>query len=445
MESNLLLMEKADIVRGLTERKLSISVHGFGYVGASIASAFLRKGCHVIAQDVKRELVERINDGSWVLKDDKEVYETVKEAISSRRLLATTDYRDSVERTNFHIITVPVSLSEAGETSIDYSHIMEACKMIGRFMKRGDAVVVETTLPPGTTEVLLKNILEGESRLEAEVDFALVYSPERIFVGRALQDIESNYPKVVAGYGPRSLKVGEALYSLVSKRGVISLSSIRAAEAEKVFEGVYRDVNIALANELERFCEREGLDFHEIAYAANSQPYCHIHKPGVGVGGACIPVYPYFLLAKDGSLKLVKTARKVNEGRPMEVAGRALKKFYKRFGKPSTLKVSILGLSFRGDVADNRLSPTIPLAKYFIEKGCEVVVHDPYDYSQTGLPEGVLFTKSLEEALKGSNIIIVASDHTLYRELDEGFLLKLCSREHLIVDPKNVLKYNKRI
>jgi nucleotide sugar dehydrogenase len=447
MEANLLLMSKNDILDGLKEGKLSISVHGFGYVGASISSAFLRKGCHVIAQDIKKDLVQEINSGTWNFKDDKEVYDTIKEAVFEKRIFATRDYKESVTKTNFHIVTVPVSIKrdERGEVSVDFTHIVEACKMIGRFMKIGDAVVVETTLPPGTTEGLLRKILENESGLAVEKDFALIYSPERIFVGRAIQDIESNYPKIVAGYGPMSLDVGEALYSLVAKKGIIRLSSIKAAEAEKVFEGIYRDVNIALANELESYCEREGLDFHEIVYAANSQPYCQIHKPGVGVGGACIPVYPYFLLAKNGSLKLVQTARKINEQRPSEIVERSLKRFYKRFGENGKLNVTILGLSFRGDIADNRFSPTIDLAKIFSERGCNVIVHDPFDYKDTGLPNNVKFTKDLEDALKGSNIIVVAADHSVYKELEESTFLKLCSDRHLIVDPKNVLKFNKRI
>ncbi|MEM2660620.1 MAG: nucleotide sugar dehydrogenase [Nitrososphaeria archaeon] len=443
MEANLLQMSKDDIVKGLLEGKLSISIHGFGYVGASIASVFLRKGCLVIAHDVKKDIIEKINDGTWSLNDDLQVYETIKKAILEKKISATIDYKASVEKTNFHIIAVPVSIKRRSKIAIDYTHIFRACKMIGSFMKTGDAVIIETTLPPGTTEGVLKNILENKSGLFAEKDFALVYSPERIFVGRAIQDIESNYPKIVAGYGEKSLRVGEAFYSLVASKGVICMSSIRAAEAEKVFEGVYRDVNIALANELERYCEKEGLNFHEIVYAANSQPYCHIHKPGVGVGGACIPVYPYFLLSKDNSLKIIKTARKVNEGRPYEIVKRALKLFYKKFGKLEKVNVTILGLSFRGDIADNRFSPTISLAKLFNERGCNVIVHDPYDYNFTGLPKQVHFTKNLETALKGSNIVVVATDHNVYKKLDYNILVKLCAEKHLIIDPKGVIIVNK--
>ncbi len=444
MEANLLLMSKDDIVKGLLEGKLSISVHGFGYVGASIASVFLRRGCLVVAHDVKKDIVEKINYGTWNFKDDLQVYETIKKAILEKKISATTDYKVSVERTNFHIIAVPVSVKgRGGKIFVDYTHIVEACEMIGCYLKRGDAIVIETTLPPGTTEGMLRNILEDKSRMFAEKDFALIYSPERIFVGRAIQDIESNYPKIVAGFGEKSLRVGEALYSLVAGKGVICMSSIKAAEAEKVFEGVYRDVNIALANELESYCEKEGLNFHEIVYAANTQPYCHIHKPGVGVGGACIPVYPYFLLSKDCSLKIVKTARKFNEKRPYEIVDRSLKLFYKKFGKPKKINVAILGLSFRGDIADNRFSPTISLAKLFHKRGCNVIVHDPYDYSRTGLPNQVHFTKNLEEALRGSNIVVIAADHSIYKELDHNVLMKLCAKEHLIVDPKGVVQLNK--
>jgi nucleotide sugar dehydrogenase len=192
-----------------------------------------------------------------------------------------------------------------------------------------------------------------------------------------LQDLEENYPKIVAGLERKSLDNVALLYSRVVRRGVIRMSSLEAAEAEKLFEGIYRDVNIALANQLASFCEKAGLDYWEIMNAANSQPYCDLHRPGSGVGGACIPVYPVFIsnMADDMgiNLSIVKVAREENESQPREVAESAIK--FSSASKGD--KIAILGLAFRGDVSDDRLSPTYSIASYLKEEGFNVWVHDP--------------------------------------------------------------------
>src|SRR5205807_4601678 len=157
----------------------------------------------------------------------------------------------------------------------------------------------------------------------------MVYNPERIYEGRAIEDLEERYPAVVAGAGPKSLEIGSKLYSLVAKKGVISMSSMRAAETEKLLEGVYRDVNIALANELAKFCEKVGVNFWESRDAANSQPFCHLHSPGESVGGACIPVYPQFILHAADQVKvncdITRLGRAVNDAMPAFCVREAIK------------------------------------------------------------------------------------------------------------------------
>lgn len=445
MKENLLNLSKNEITAKFVNGHVWISVHGFGNVGAAIASAFLRRGCKVIAQDVKEEVIQAINNGKWRTIEDSDITKTIKQAYSDKRIVATESYEESVKKSSFHIITVPFSTKRLGkDCPADIDLIVEVSRNIGKFLEVGDAVSIETTLPPGTTENTLKPKIEEESGLEAGKDFALIYSPERILVGRALEDIESRYPKIVSGYGKISLRVGQALYSIVAQKGVITLSSIKAAEAEKVFEGIYRDVNIALANELADYCEEEGLDYWEIMNAANSQPYSHLHKPGIGVGGACIPVYPYFILkGRERTLRLVHTARKVNERKPREVADKALNEFREKYGDVRGCKVAVLGLSFRGDVADSRLSPTIDLVKHLLKRGCEVVVHDPFSYKESSLPRKATFTNDLFKALKDANIVITATDHSKYNNLTPKKIRKYSSDKLLIIDPKNILPKSK--
>ncbi|MGQ9781199.1 MAG: nucleotide sugar dehydrogenase [Nitrososphaeria archaeon] len=441
MKENLLNLSNHDIIAKFINGHVWISVHGFGHVGAAIASSFLRKGCKVIAQDIEKEVIQTINNGKWRAIEDAEITKTVVEAHLSKKIVATESYEEAVKQSSFHIITVPFSTKKLGRnSSADINLILKVCKNIGKFLGAGDAVSIETTLPPGTTEKELKPTIEKESGLVADKDFALIYSPERVFVGRALEDIESRYPKIVSGYGKMSARIGQALYSIVARKGVIILSSIKAAEAEKVFEGVYRDVNIALANELAKYCEEEGLDYWEIMNAANSQPYSHLHKPGVGVGGACIPVYPYFILkGREKSLRLIHIARKINEQRPIEVVDKAVIEFRKKYGDEGRCKVTVLGLSFRGDVADSRLSPTIDLVKRLLKLECEVVVHDPFTYKETNLPKKATFTNDLFKALEHTNIVIIATDHSEYNGLTLKEIKKYSSDKFLIIDPKNIL------
>lgn len=248
----------------------------------------------------------------------------------------------------------------------------------------------------------------------------MVYNPERIYEGRALQDIEENYPAIISSIGPDSQKISHTLYSMIFRKGILMMSNIRTAEAEKLFEGVYRDVNIALANEMAKLCEAAEIDFWEAREAANSQPYCHIHKPGIGVGGACIPIYPQFILDLARRLNvqsdITRMSRIINNSMPSYCVSRALQLVKKT--DPSKLNVTILGLAFRGGVSDTRLSPTYvlidELRKYGVNR---IIIHDPLVSEDPNLSSDLILTSNLEEALKGSDLVILVADHPEYKKL----------------------------
>lgn len=335
------------------------------------------------------------------------------------RFKATTDAVNASKLSDFKIMTVPVYLSNM---TADLITVKGAAQSISKGLKKGDVVSFNATVPPGTTEEFVLPILEGGSGLKCERDFGLVYTPERIYEGRAVKDIEENYPTIVAGAGPRSLKVGSALYSMIAKKSVIKMSTIKSAEFEKVCEGVYRDVNIALSNELVKIAEQLGVDFWEARSAANSQPFCNLHKPGTGVGGACIPVYPYFLIEAADKMKIqsdiTKLARQVNSLMPKYCVMKALSMLNKT-GKPSAnSKVTVLGLAFRGGVSDTRLSPSYDVILELLNVGCKIKVHDPYVSSDNKLPNSVVLTNKLNDALDGSELVIIATDHPQYAKMN---------------------------
>ena len=339
-------------------------------------------------------------------------------------------------------MTVPVYLNRNFKP--DFSSLKSAVKSIGLGAAKGDLVVLESSVPPGTTLRVVKPVLEESSGLVVGEELLLAYSPERIYIGRSVEDIEERYPKVVAGVGDRSLKVAVELYSRISRRGVLTLSSPTAAEFEKLAEGVYRDVNIALANELAKLCTALDIDYEEVRNAANSQPFSHLHMPGVGVGGYCIPVYPYFLVyvAERAGVDtpLVKLAREVNASMPSYVASLVeVVRSELGLGDP---RIAVLGLAFRGGIDDTRLSPTYDLLNHLLKKGFnDLVVHDPYVASDPLLSElEVELYKELLPAIEGRNLVVIATDHPEYRSLSLEFLKEASRSSRLgVVDGRLVV------
>lgn len=422
-----------ELKRALADGKITTAVYGMGRVGSPIAAVWLRTGARVIGVDINADLVEGLNRGVIHFDDEPGIEEGIKKALAEGRFSATTDGVDGSRRSDVKIVVIPTTLN--AHKRLDNRNMESVIRSIGKGLKAGDVVIIECTVPPLTTEGFAKPILEKESGLKVEKDFGLAYSPERIYEGRALQDIEINYPKVVGGVGPRSTETVAALYECIAKKGVIKLASAKEAEASKIFEGVYRDANIALANEFAKLCNSLGIDFMEARRAANSQPFCHLHIPGIGVGGLCIPVYPYFLMdiAKRAGLKLeiTRMARKTNEGMP-EYTFRMLKKALKKAGiEVMDAKVGVLGLTFRGDVKDTRLSPAIVFINLVKGKVADVRAYDPLIKSMNGVET----CENLKELMEWADALVLATDHREFKSLD----LRMCKKGIVVVDGKNVL------
>ncbi|MEM3560533.1 MAG: nucleotide sugar dehydrogenase, partial [Nitrososphaerota archaeon] len=311
-------LESKEIKEKITKGEIKIAIFGIGRVGLPLAIAFLNAGAKVIGVARTEESIKEILSFKK-MQDEPGINEALKKHINSNSFEATTDAIKASMESIIKIVTVPVTYDK-DKNSIDFSNLIDAHSKIGKGLKKGDIVITETSIPPGTTRKIIKPILEKESNLLAGKDFGLAYSPERIYEGRALKDITENYPKIVGADDEKSLNVASAIYECIAKKGVIKMSSTISAEAEKLFEGIYRDVNIALANELAIFCNILKIDYLEVRNAANSQPFCHLHLPGVGVGGYCLPFYSYFIskIAEEEGFNtsLIKIARKINEEMP---------------------------------------------------------------------------------------------------------------------------------
>src|SRR6266849_1627977 len=293
----------------------AVAVVGLGKIGLPLAVQYAQHGWYVLGCDINPHVVETINLGQSPVHEEPGLIAGVDAMVSRGLLHATLDMTEAVRQAK--VVGVIVHVSINAQYDVDFQTIDVVTAAIGAGLQPGTLVIYETTLPVGTTAQRCASILERTAKLQAGVDFLLAYSPERVSSGTIFRDLRT-YPKVVGGIDERSTSAGVQFYQSVLDAEVITMASADEAEFVKLIETTYRDVNIALANEYAQFADARGLNVAAAIAAANTQPYSHIHSPGVGVGGHCIPVYPYFLLAglKEAELQtlmLPRSARRIND------------------------------------------------------------------------------------------------------------------------------------
>ncbi|MDY6966864.1 MAG: nucleotide sugar dehydrogenase [Halobacteriota archaeon] len=425
--------EPDKIVSALKSGDITVAVYGLGKMGLPIAAVFADRGADVIGVDINEDVVANLNRGINYVLEEPGLTELVKKNVAQGRLSATSDLVGAARRSDVMIVIVPTFLNE--ENTADLSLVSSVCEKISEGLETGDFVITESTLPPKTTEGFVLPILE-KSGLKVG-DFGLAHCPERTSSGRAIIDIMGAYPKVVGGVDDKSTKAAKAIYSVINDKGVIEVSNATTAEAVKVFEGVYRDVNIALANQLAIICEEIGIDAIETFNVANTQPYSNLHMPGCGVGGHCIPVYPYFITKiVDADTSLLKLSREINDYMAeytVSLAERALKDAGRRDLKGSN--VLILGVTYRGGVKETRCSPAISIIKILSDKGAVVSAWDPLlkeeveQFGAKNLP--------IDNAVD-IDAIIVASDHEEFKDLKWEKIGRRM-RNKIVVDGRDTL------
>jgi nucleotide sugar dehydrogenase len=350
-------------------------VVALGKIGLPLAAKIAMAGHEVVGCDVDPHVVTLVNAATEPFPGEAGLAQALAELVGSGRLRATTDTTGAVRAGADLVVAVPPLVVDR-EAKPDFSILDAVITDIGRGLQPGTVVSVETTIPVGTTRSRVSPALAQMSGLRAEEDFFCVHSPERVYSGRIFADLET-YPKLVGGLTEAGEQRAAELYGAFIGAEVRRLGSAEAAELTKLAETTYRDVNIALANEFARFADRHGIDIGLVIEAANSQPFSHLHQPGVAVGGHCIPVYPRFYLSGDPSARLPAAARAVNDGMPayaVDILAGEL---------PEGLegaRVLILGVAYRGAVKETAFSGAFGLAQELVARGATPVVADPlYD------------------------------------------------------------------
>ena len=387
-----------------------------GKIGLPLAVQFASKGHEVIGIDVNADTVAAVNAGREPFPGEADLQTKLAAAVSAGLMTATTDYARAVPGADVVVVVVPLFVD--GEGTPDFGWMDSATRDIGANLAAGTLVSYETTLPVGTTRERWTPMLEKGSGLKEGSDFHVVFSPERVLTGRVFADLRK-YPKLIGGLSPAGAKLATAFYEAVldfddrpdldRPNGVWDLGSAEASELVKLAETTYRDVNIGLANQFAMFAATHDIDIYQVIAASNSQPYSHIHLPGIAVGGHCIPVYPRLYLHNDPTATVVRSAREANAAMPEYTVG-LLEGAY---GDLKGARVVVLGAAYRGGVKETAFSGVFPTVAALESRGAQVRVHDPL-YSDAELAALRLAPYQLGDAVDAA---VVQTDHADYRLL----------------------------
>ena len=359
---------------------MKISIVGLGKVGLPLAVQLAGRGHRVLGVDVNERVVRAVREARPPFPGEDGLSERLAQVVESGLLEATTDTAAAVSVSAAVVVVVPLYVDPRGVP--EFSAIDAATAAVGAGLRSGTLVSYETTVPVGTTRRRLAPMLEQASGLRAGADFHVAFSPERVSSGRVFLDL-ARYPKLVGGIDEASARHAVEFYEsglefsprpdLPRANGVWDLGSAEAAELAKLAETTYRDVNIGLANQFARYADQVGVDLHRVIEACNSQPFSHLHTPGIAVGGHCIPVYPWFYLSGDPDATIVRAARMANAAMPehgVELLARA-------HGDLAGCSVVVLGACYRGGVKETAFSGVFGVVDALRKRGAVALVHDP--------------------------------------------------------------------
>lgn len=425
---------KNELIRKIKEREIIAAVIGLGYVGLPLAVEKAKAGFKTIGFDIQEKKVNLVNSGENYIGDV--VDNDLRDLVSSGMLSATTDF-SFVKDVDFIAICVPTPLDKHQQPNIRY--VKSSAEEIGRYLSPNTIVVLESTTYPGTTEELVKPILEKESGLTCGVDFYLGFSPERVDPGNRLYNTK-NTPKVVGAVGEDAREVIAAMYSAVLEGAIYTVSSPAVAEMEKILENTYRNVNIGLVNELGRLCSKMGISIWEVIDAAKTKPYgFQAFYPGPGLGGHCIPLDPYYLTWKAREFgfhtTLIENSMIVNDRQPEYCVERAMH-ILNRFQKPiNGSKILVLGVAYKQDISDYRESPAVRVISELHKVNAIVDFYDPWvpQYCKNG-QEYIGLQAISPEVIARYDLVMITTAHT---NVDYEMVVKNAAA---VFDTKNVTK-----
>lgn len=395
---------------------MKICIMGQGYIGLPTAALFTRNHCEVVGVDINEEMVNNLNKGIIHIEEPG-IAEIIKNAVEKNVYSASL----TPQKADAFIITVPTPYI-VENYSCDLSYVITACNNIIPYLEKGNTVIIESTIAPMSTDDVIKPIFE-EAGFTIGEDLFLAHCPERVLPGQILDELVHNN-RIIGGVTPECAKKASEVYGQFVE-GELMLTEAKTAELSKCMENTFRDVNIALANELAKICAEIGVNALDVIEMANKHPRVNLHSPGPGVGGHCLAIDPYFIYAKaPETAKIIKLARDTNNSMPDFV----FENVKKIIGKG---KVAVLGVSYKGNTGDDRESPAYDIIAKLKDAGYEIAVHDPHIANESFV--------SFDESTKDADLILILCDHNEFKKLDYELINKNMDNP-VIFDTKNIIK-----
>lgn len=434
------------IIPFLKADKIKIAVFGLGRIGLPTALAFAVNGITIYGVDTQESVINSLKN----LKphvDEPGLTDLLKTVMKNNKFFVTTNYREAMKEADVVIICVPTPVTS--DKIPDYSSIIEVCNNGLTFLKKDDLVIVESTISPGTIEQLIVPLIKKSARLNAGIDYGIACCPERADPGNILVNFKK-VPRIIGGYTNKSAEITKEIYRCITDADIIQVSNDKIACAVKLTENIFRDVNIALINELAILYEKIGLDTIEIIKAASTKWNFQPHYPGAGVGGPCLPANPYYLIQeaiKVGFVPhLLRVAREINDRMPQHIIELALQALNQAGKSVKTAKIAILGITYKPDVHDFQLSPAIPIIRALEQLGAKLVIYDPLIQSTDALNHnflnGATCANSVEEAITDADCIIIVTAHRQFNQIKITALENLAAKPLTIVDGRNIFDLN---
>ncbi len=438
-------LSKGRIMERLRKGKITITVVGLGRIGMPTAYVFAKAGAKVIGVDIDEELVKKVMLGQCPLCDEPG-FEELEGKLNDNLIEANTDVTSSVARSDVVIVCVPTLVNESKVPHCPA--IVDSCEKIGKGLKEGSLVVIESTVGPGMVERDIVPLLEKHSGMKAGMNFGVASCPERANPGEILKNLRS-LPRIVGGITQKSTDVAAAVYGYALGARVLKVSDAKTANAVKLTENIFRDVNIALMNEFAVLYEKLGIDTVEVINACSTKWNFIPHYPGPGVGGPCLPANAYYII--DEGLKvgyiphLVRIAREINDRMPEHVVV-LTSETLNNIGKVIRgSKIAVLGVSYKPDVRDLQNSPLKHICERLRAMGAHITIYDPFFRGETVFQTSV--SAELEDAVAGADCIILGTGHAEFKNLDLRAVAEICRGPTAFVDavnafvPREVRKY----
>tara|TARA_Y100000310_G_scaffold311671_1_gene358158 strand:+ start:554 stop:1927 length:1374 start_codon:yes stop_codon:yes gene_type:complete len=436
-KSNKICMNNIDEVRNsLDAKSLKVCVVGIGRIGLPTALSFAKAGLYTIGVDINQKLVDSINAGNFPLKDEPGYEDVFNNVRKNGNFLATTDINEAISKSNLILLSLPTPMDENNIPT--YSALESVGKQLSQILQPNSLVVVESTIEPGFIEDMMIKIIEGTNTLRVGKNFTIGVCPENANPGEILHDF-TNLPRLVGGVNEQTTKIITMIYDFVFSVELVTMPDCRTANAVKLTTNVFRDVNIALVNELSLMFEKLGIDTLKVLEAAKRKYNFQIHYPGAGVGGPCLPINSYQFLntaKRTGSkLNIIKYSREINEKMPDHVINLILDGFKKCNKSIKGCKVLILGISYKPDVKDIQLSPAEIIINKLKILGARIKIYDPYYKGNQVF--GIIVERNIEDVLSEVDASIIVTAHKEFQEIDLKIFTKM--KTPILIDSRGII------